>query len=76
MLFVIGIVMLFIADWIWGIVAIPVYWFLLPLLSTPIVKKWMLGSWDENKHILEKRGYTKYNYSSGDWWKRDELKRD
>ncbi len=40
------------------------------LLITPSMKKYMLGSWDDNKHILEKWGYTKYNYLSGDWWKR------
>jgi len=75
-LFVAGTVMLFIVNWIVGIVAIPVYWLVLPILITPSMKKYMLGSWDDNKHILEKRGYTKYNYLSGDWWKRDELKRD
>jgi len=63
-LFVIGVVMLFVVNWIVGIVAILVYWFLLPLLVAPIVKKWMLGSWDDNKHILEERGYTKDNYLS------------
>jgi len=62
-------------GWIVGIVAIPVYWLVLPILITPSMKKFMLGSWDD-KHILEKRGYTKYNYLSGDWWKRDEMKQD
>jgi len=40
-LFVIGVVMLFFGNWIWGIVAIAVYWLLLPLLITPIVRKHM-----------------------------------
>ena len=40
-LFIIGIAILFIANWIWGIIGIGVYWLLLPLLVTPIVKKYM-----------------------------------
>jgi len=75
-LFVIGVVMLFIVNWIWGVVGAFGYWLLLPLLVTPIVKKWMLGSWDEVKRLLEEQGYTKDDYLHGDWWKRDELKRD
>ena len=75
-LFVAGTVMLFIVNWIAGIVAIPVYWFVLPILITPSMKKYMLGSWDDNKYILEERGYTEDNYLSGDWWKEDELKRN
>ena len=40
-LFVIGVVLLFSENWIWGIIAIAAYWLLLPLLVTPIVKKYM-----------------------------------
>lgn len=40
-LFVVGIAMLFIANWVWGVIGIAVYWLLHPLLITPIVKKYM-----------------------------------
>ena len=73
MLFIAGIVMLFFVNWIVGIVAIPIYWFILRLLIAPRMKKYMLGSWDENKDVLEKHGYNKDNYLDGDWWKRPPL---
>ena len=76
LLFIAGTAMLFVANWIVGIIAIPIYWLVLPLLITPSMRKYYLGSWDENKDILEKHGYNKGNYLDGDWWKRDELKRD
>ena len=71
MLFVIGVALWFIANWIWGVVAILVYWFVLPLIVTPIVKRYMLPPWEEVKDYfdLEKDGYTKNNYRNGDWWK-------
>jgi len=70
MLFIVGIVMLFFVNWVVGIVAIPVYWFVLRLLIAPRMKRYMLGSWDENRDVLEKHGYNKDNYLDGDWWKR------
>ncbi len=41
--FIAGTTMLFFVHWIGGIAAIVVYWFLLPLLITPSMRKWMLG---------------------------------
>ena len=70
MLFIVGIVMLFFVNWVVGIVAIPVYWFVLRLLIAPRMKRYMLGSWDENRDVLEKHGYNKDNYLDGGWWKR------
>ena len=75
-MFVAGTVILFVANWIVGIISIPIYWFVLPLLITPRMRRYYLGSWEENKDTLEKHGYNKDNYLSGDWWKKDELKRD
>ena len=69
-LFIVGIVMLFFVNWVVGIVAIPVYWFVLRLLIAPRMKRYMLGSWDENKDILEKHGYNKDNYLDGRWWQK------
>lgn len=78
-LFVIGISLLFIANWILGIVGVFVYWFLLPLLVTPIVKKWMLPAWDDLpgdvKDTLGKLGYKKDNYLHGDWWKASQYRK-
>ena len=39
-----GMVLLFLHDWIAGLVGLAVYWFIMPLLITPIMKKWMLPS--------------------------------
>jgi len=68
-LFLIGGGLLFVENWLWGIIAVILYWFELPLLITPIMKKYMLPSWDRVRDILEKRGYTESNYLHGDWWK-------
>ena len=69
-LFIVGIVMLFFVNWVVGIVAIPVYWFVFRLLIAPRMKRYMLGSWDENRDVLEEHGYNKDNYLDGDWWKK------
>ena len=37
-----GMVLLFLYDWIVGLVGLAVYWLVMPLLITPIMKKWML----------------------------------
>jgi len=68
-LFLIGAGLLFIQNWILGAIAVILYWFVLPLLITPSMKKYVLPPWDEVKDILEKRGYSKNNYLHGDWWK-------
>jgi TRAP-type C4-dicarboxylate transport system permease large subunit len=69
-LLIVGFVMLFFTNWVAGIVAIPVYFFVLRVLIAPRTKKWILGTWDENKDVLEGHGYDKDNYLDGDWWKR------
>lgn len=68
-LFLIGVGLLFVLNWSYGIIAIILYWFVLPLLITPIMKRYMLPPWDKVKDILEKLGYTKNDYLRGDWWK-------
>jgi hypothetical protein len=76
--FATGISLLFIYNWIVGLVGLFVYWLIMPLLITPIMRKWMLPSWDElpeeSKASLRRMGYDKNNYLEGDWWKRDEYK--
>ena len=37
-----GMVLLFMYDWVAGLVGLAVYWFVMPLLITPIMRKWML----------------------------------
>jgi hypothetical protein len=74
-LFLLGIAFLFVYHWIVGIVCGLVYWFLLPLIVAPLVRKWYLPSWDELsdelKDILREAGYSKKNYLNGHWWKED-----
>ncbi|MFC2123016.1 hypothetical protein ACFLRP_04965 [Bacteroidota bacterium] len=70
LLFIAGTSILLTAHWAFGVTALLVYWLGLPVLITPIFKRYMLGSWDDRKHILEKQGYTKDNYLNGDWWKK------
>ena len=41
-LFIIGITLVFIANWIYGIIALFVYWFILSLITAFIVKKTIL----------------------------------
>ena len=68
-LFIGAIVMLFFVNWIIGLISIPFYFFVLRLIS-PHMHRYILGSWDENKDVLEEHGYTKDNYLDGDWWKK------
>ena len=69
-LYIAGTVILVVANWIVGIISIPIYWLVLPLLITPRMRRYYLGSWEENKDVLEEHGYNKDNYLDGDWWKR------
>ena len=79
-LFLIGVALLFVFHWIAGIVGIFTYWFVLPLFVSPIMKKWMLPSWDELsdnlKGILKQMGYDEKNYLKGNWWQIDMVGRE
>jgi hypothetical protein len=61
-------------------VAIPVYWLVLPLLVQPIVKRKMLPAWDElptkTRATLEEMGYNPKNYLNSNWWRKDFGKRE
>lgn len=74
--FLIGISLFFIYHWIVGAIGLFVYWFVMPLLITPFIRKWMLPSWgelpDEARASLQRIGYSKSNYLNGDWWKINE----
>ena len=67
MLFIVGILMLFFVNWVVEIIAIPVHLFVVNSLIAPRMKRYMLGSWDENRDVLEKHGYNKDNYLNGRW---------
>jgi len=73
MLFLIGIILLFLYNWVAGTIGVIAYWFLMPLIVTPIVRKRMLPSWDEMPDFLKKKlsseGYDRHSYLNGDWWK-------
>lgn len=78
--FVLGFIILFLENWLVGIIAILVYWFVLPLVIHPLVRKWTLPSWDKlsdgTKATLEVMGYNRKNYLRGNWWRKDFGKRE
>ncbi len=71
-LLIIACTMLFLAHPIAAFVAIMIFWLLLPLWLTPMIRKRMLPPWDVVQGELESQGYTKDNYLSGDWWRKKE----
>lgn len=79
-LFIIGLALLFVYHWIAGVVGGFIYWFLLPVFVHPVVRKWMLPSWDELsdelKDTLKRIGYDEKNYLRGNWWKKDMVQRE
>jgi hypothetical protein len=56
------------SGWIWGIIAIIVFWLVLPFIITPIMRNRLLPPWDEVKAELEPKGYNDRDYWRGDWW--------
>lgn len=62
--------LLFFVHWIAAVVAIAVFWLVLPLWIMPMVRKRLLPTWDMVKGELEVQGYTEANFLSGDWWKK------
>ena len=69
LLLIAGIVMVFLFNWVVGIIAIPIYFYVLRFIARRM-KRYMLGSWDENKDVLEEHGYNKDNYLDGNWWQK------
>jgi hypothetical protein len=63
-----GSALLFLIGWIWGIIAIVVFWLVLPFIITPIMRNRLLPPWDEVKAELEPKGYNDRDYWRGDWW--------
>jgi hypothetical protein len=61
-------------GWIWAIIAIIMFWLVLPFIITPIMRNRLLPPWDEVKADLMPKGYNERNYWRGDWWM-DESKR-
>ncbi len=69
-LLVIGALLLFMVNGILAVVAIIVFWVLLPLWLIPMMKRRLLPPWDLVKGDLERHGYTEDDYLDGDWWKK------
>ncbi len=73
-LLVAGSGLLFAIGWltgsglIWGIIAIVVFWLVLPFIITPIMRNRLLPPWDEVKAELGPKGYNERDYWRGDWW--------
>jgi len=69
LLLIIGGVLLLLIDWIIAVVAIAVFWLLLPFSVGPRLRKRLLPQWDDVKKNLEPKGYNERNYWRGNWWK-------
>ena len=69
-LLLIGGALLFWALPLLGLIAIVVFWLLLPISVGSRVRRRFLPPWDDLKGELEKQGYTERSYwRRGDWWK-------
>lgn len=65
-----GGALLFLALPLLGLIAIIVFWLLLPVSVGSRVRRRFLPPWEDLKGELEERGYTERNYwRRGDWWK-------
>ena len=53
------------------IIAIVLFWAVLPFIINPILRRRMLPPWDEVKKELGPKGYTQQNYWRGGWWMKD-----
>jgi membrane protein YdbS with pleckstrin-like domain len=62
--------LLFLVNPIAALVAVAVFWLVLPLWIMPMVRRRLLPTWDMVKDELEVQGYTEANFLSGDWWKK------
>ncbi|MDD5288379.1 MAG: hypothetical protein PHY28_04640 [Dehalococcoidales bacterium] len=60
--------LLFLLNWLLGVIAIVLFWLILPFIITPILRNRILPPWDEVKTELEPKGYTERDYWRGDWW--------
>ena len=66
----IGGAMLFWALPLLGIIAIVVFWLLLPVVIGSRVRRRFLPPWEDVKRELQAQGYTEHSYwRRGDWWK-------
>ena len=65
-----GGVLLFWAMPVFGIVAIAIFWLVMPIVVGTRVRRRFLPPWEDLKGELEKQGYTERSYwRRGDWWK-------
>ena len=63
-----GSALLFLLSWLIAVIAIVVFWLVLPFIITPIMRNRILPPWDEVKAELEPKGYNERDYWRGDWW--------
>ncbi len=62
---------IFSGAWYLFVIAIALFWLVLPLAFAVIIKRIFLPSWDEVKKELKPIGYTEQNYRRGSWWKKE-----
>jgi len=53
------------------IVAIVLFWLVLPFIINPIMRKRLLPPWDEVKKELGPKGFNEHTYWRGSWWMKD-----
>jgi len=63
-----GAALLFLLNPLIAVIAIVLFWLVLPFIITPIMRNRILPPWDEVKTELEPKGYNEKNYWRGDWW--------
>ena len=53
------------------IIAIVLFWLVLPFIINPIMRKRLLPPWDEVKKELGPKGFNERTYWRGSWWMKD-----
>ena len=63
-----GSILLFIRGWYWALTGVILFWVVLPIVLTPILRYRILPHWDQVKAELEPLGLNEKNYWREAWW--------
>ncbi len=61
-------VLLFFVNWWLAVISVILFWVILPIILTPILRYRILPHWDEVKSELEPLGLNEKNYWREGWW--------
>jgi len=67
-LLLVGSILLFFAGWYLAVIGVLMFWVVLPIIITPILRYRLLPHWDEVKALLEPTGLNEKNYWREAWW--------